>query len=239
MRVQQQPSYVLHTRAFSETSLLIDVFTREYGRHSLLAKGARRLKSQNRGLIRPFQSLLVSWSGKGQLPTLSGAEPNGPPIILRGDAWSCAYYMNELLMRLLHRHDAHEKLFDSYARGLSGLLYDDTREQVLRIFEKQLLRELGYALVLDCEADGRTPIEPGRTYHYVPEHGPVRVCREHENGLKIRGSSLLALSAEMLSEPQSRRECKRLIRVMLDRQLDGRALTSRRVMYRMRRRITR
>ena len=235
MRVQQQVGYVLHSRPYSETSLILDVFTQNYGRLALIAKGARRLKSTLRGLLLPFQALSISWSGKGQLPTLSAAEADGFGLTLRGDAWVCGCYMNELLMRILHRYDPHETLYRIYSDSVARLLDSQTREQTLRLFEKHLLRELGYALVLDTEADGRTPIDAEAQYRYIPEHGP-RLSRpsRDRNGLMITGKSLLALSRGVLDDADVRDECKRLNRAMLDRQLEGRTLGTRRLMRRLR-----
>src|SRR5437762_1362429 len=114
-RVDAQPALVLHSYPFRETSLVIEVFTRDFGRVALVARGARRPRSALRGVLLAFQPLLVSWSGKGELYTLIRAEWHGAYQPLRGLSLICGFYLNELLLKLLPRHDAHERLFDTYA----------------------------------------------------------------------------------------------------------------------------
>ncbi len=229
MRVQQQPAYVLRTRAYSESSLLVEVFSREFGRLALIAKGARRRKSPHRGVLRPFQPLALSWAGRGALPTLTGAETTARAVPLRGGAWLCGFYLNELMMLLLHRHDAHEALFDTYARALASLCADGHPEATLRLFEKHLLSEIGYALVLDHEAGGRTPVRADRRYDYVPDQGPTPLAAAAAGALPVSGATLLALAAESLETPETLAESKQLLRAVLSRYLDGRTLSSRRL----------
>ncbi len=234
MRISDQRTFVLRTFAYSETSLLVDVFARETGRLMLIAKGARRLKSRQRGLLRPFQPLLLSWSGRGELPIVSGAEQAGWAVPLMGDAWLCGYYMNELLVHLLHRYDAHEGLFDGYEQALESLARNPSGEATLRLFEKRLLGELGYGLRLEFEADGRTPVVGHHRYDYVPDRGPVPLAASMQGPVEVSGATLLALADEQLEDRQVLLESKQLLRVVLDRHLDGRALRSRRLFQQMR-----
>ena len=133
VRVQHHQAYILHTRPWSETSLLIDAFSRVHGRVSLLAKGARRIKSKVRGLIRPFQPLLLSWSGKGELQVLTDAETELPVAMPDHQSWLCGCYMNELLIKTLHKHDPHEQLYDYYDQALSAMFSGAPRYRITRV----------------------------------------------------------------------------------------------------------
>lgn len=229
MRVHQQPGYVLHTRPYRESSLLVEVFTRDYGRLSLLAKGARRLKSPVRGLLCPFQSLLLSWSGRGDLPIVAAVEPERVYSELTGDSRLCGFYINELLMYLLHRYDPHAGLFTHYRLVLDRFAQPLDYEWSLRIFEKHLLRELGYALNLECDAKTSQTIDPKSQYSYVPELGAIKVAADSQNGVMVTGSTLIALQREESADERTKIECKRLMRAMINRQLGQRVLHSRRM----------
>lgn len=234
MRVQGERAYVLHARPYSETSLLLDAFARGHGRLSLVAKGAKRARSRLAGVLRPFQPLLMSWSGRGEVLTLTAAEPVGSAPVLQGQALLCGWYMNELLVRLLHRHDAHAGLFDAYHDGIGALAGPDPEESTLRLFETVLLRELGYALVLDHEAGTRTAIDDAREYLYVPDRGPVASSAAGGTGVRVHGTTLRDLREGRISGSRSARESKALMRTLLSGLLDGRPLHSRRLLQRMR-----
>lgn len=233
MRVFQQPAFVLHTSDYRETSLLVEAYSRNHGRVGLIAKGARRAKTGLRAVLNPFQPLLLSWSGKSDLATLTAAEPDQAALALGGEALYCGFYMNELLMRLLHRHDPHERLFDAYQGALARLQTGGEYDAALRIFERHLLQELGYGLVLDHEAGANTPIAPDRVYEYLPERGPVPADGDQTGGVTIRGRSLLALAAGRFSDAQELREVKRLMRRMLAPHLGERPLYSRELFQRL------
>jgi DNA repair protein RecO (recombination protein O) len=227
MRVQQVPAFVLHHHDYGETSLLLEVFTRMHGRLGLIAKGARRARSPLRAALIPFQPLAVSFSGRGELPTLASAEPLVAAPQLAGQVLFCGLYLNELLLRLLHRHDPHERLFESYSAALAQLAGSAEPEAVLRVFEKRLLEDIGFGLVLEYEADTGVPLHADRLYRYLPERGPVPAEAAGGEGIGMRGASLLALAAERLDDAEARREAKRLLRALLARQLGGRAIVSR------------
>ncbi len=240
MKIEQQPAYVLHARPFSETSLLVDVFSKEHGRLMLLAKGARRGKSKSRGVLLPFTPLLASWAGKGQLPTLTSAEQNGPATAMKGQTLASGFYLNELLLRLLHRHDAHETLFAHYHLAIRQLAEAQPTRRVLRVFEKKLLDHIGFGAVLDHDAETGEAISARRQYHYILEKGPVRAESSAasaesatEPALTISGSTLRALREEHFPSEVELREAQRLTRTLIDRQLNGRALRSRRVIMAM------
>jgi DNA repair protein RecO (recombination protein O) len=237
VRVQQQPAFILHHRDYSETSLLLEVFTAHHGRIGLIAKGARRASSRLRGVLKPFQRLLIGWSGKGELAVLTAAEPDGTGNAPEGPALYCGFYMNEVLLRLLHRHDPHDTLFEAYQAALQRLQRDDTNEAVLRIFEKILLRELGYGLVLEHDVVDKTPIDAQAMYDYILDRGPMRLAHPELNrpteGVRIRGASLLALAREVLDERTALRDAKMLMRAALARHLGDHPLHSRKLFRRV------
>lgn len=227
MRISQEPAYVLHHHDYSETSLLIEMFTRQHGRLGLIAKGARRAGSALRAALIPFQPLTVSFSGRGELPTLGIAEPTGDAPAIRGAALFCGLYLNELLLRLLHRHDPHERLFGSYANALSQLGASQNPEAVLRVFEKRLLEDIGFGMVLDHDVQDGTPLQAQQVYRYLPERGPVLATAANQDGIAVHGACLLALARESLEDETILGEAKRLMRAMLARQLGERPLASR------------
>jgi len=193
VRVESQPAYVLHTRAWRETSLLLEVFSREHGRIGLLARGVRSARSRiTRATLEPFQLLSMDWAGTGELPNLRAAEVTGPPRRFSHDALLSGLYVNELLVRLTARNDPHPTLFARYAALLEELAATDSLAWTLRRFERDLLIELGYGLQLDCEAESGEPLRADADYVYVPELGPVPLqLRQH--GAIAKGSALLAL----------------------------------------------
>lgn len=224
-----QPAYILHARAYRDTSLLLELFTEQYGRVSAVARGAKGTRSRFKGLLQPFVPLVVSWSGKGELMTLLAAETNGIAHGLMGDALVCGIYLNELLVRLLHRYDAHSILYQRYQQALYGLQQKST-QLVLREFEKQLLIELGYALQLDREAQTGLMISPEQFYYFDPSHGLLS-CKITHSQLTTQhvfsGKSLLALHAGDLLEENYLRDAKRLLRLALGHLLGGKPIRSR------------
>lgn len=228
-RVSQEPGFVLHSYRYRETSLIVEIFSRHYGRTSLLAKGARRWKKRGTNLyLRPFQQLLFAWSGKGELATLVSAEEL-PPVLRFGKAETyCGFYLNELMMRLLHKHDPHEALYDYYEAALLSLGGDENAESVLRIFEKHLLNEIGYGMNLEVDAMSGKPIEPGTYYSYLPNQGPTSstVDSAEELNAKVSGKSLIALRNESLDR-DALREIKGIMRRIIDQRLNYKPLASR------------
>ena len=233
-------AFILHSIAWRETSLIVEVFTKSHGRLGLIAKGARRPRSALRGLLQPFQPLEIRWAGKGELRTLIGAEWMGGMQVLDGPALMPGFYLNELLVRLLPREDAHPVLFDDYRETL-GLLGDKTiAEPVLRRFECNLLREMGYAPNFDRESqDGAALLDPAAVYVVDPQTGIHRAVASDSSQEVFRGTTLLALArasgpvgqaVEELREPAVAAESKRLLRMLLGHQLGEDALASREVM---------
>jgi DNA repair protein RecO (recombination protein O) len=225
-KIDGDPAFVLHTRPWRETSLIVDVLSRHHGRIGLIARGARRQTSGLKTRLMPFQPLALSWFGKSQLRTLHAAEWQGGNLMLRGHALMCGFYLNELLLRLLPEADAHEGLFDLYAATLAALNEQAEVEPVLRRFELDLLSELGYAQPLGHLADGGE-LDPARRYRYDIGHG-VRLVRRDENG--YLGKTLLDLASGDLSAPVTLAEGKILMRALLASYLGEKPLATRQLL---------
>jgi DNA repair protein RecO (recombination protein O) len=226
-KVDGQPAFVLHAYPFRETSLIVEVFARDFGRVALLARGARRPRSALRGLLLGFQPLELAWAGKGEVQTLMKAEWQGGQPLLAGKALFCGYYLNELLMHLLPREDAHERLFSVYAETLRRFA-DGVHESDLRRFERALLQELGYGLTLETDAMG-IPLDPAGHYAYEIERGLMRLPRPGSSALSVSGKTLIDLAAEDFTDPRSLTEAKQLMRALIAHYTGGRGLETRKI----------
>jgi DNA repair protein RecO (recombination protein O) len=228
-RVDRAAAYVLHAYPYSETSLLVEAFTRTHGRLPLLAKGARRPGSQLRGTLLAFQPLSASWSGRGEVRTLVRCEWHGGQPLLAGERLLCGFYLNELLLRLLPREDPHERLFDHYVEAVAGLAHRAEAGPILRAFERRLLAELGYALLLEHEAGVAAPIEAGRLYRYDPEQGAIPVVNDAgpDEALVVPGHILLEIARDDYASPATAQAAKQLMRLAIARRLDRQPLHSR------------
>ena len=226
-RVDGQPAYVLHSYPFRETSLIVEVFSRDHGRVALLARGARRPRSVLRGLLLAFQPLELGWAGKGEVPTLMKAEWQGGQPLLSGKALFFGYYLNELLLHLLPREDTHASLFAAYAAVLRRFA-DNLQEADLRRFERALLQELGYGLTLTHDAQG-VVIDPDAHYAYEIERGPVRLARPGNSALSVRGKTLLDLADDALSDPATQAEAKQMMRALINHHTGGKRLETRKI----------
>ncbi|MDX1657048.1 MAG: DNA repair protein RecO [Candidatus Competibacteraceae bacterium] len=232
LRLSLEPAFVLHRRPYRNTSLLLEVITPAHGRLGLVARGARGPRSRLRGRLEPFVPLLLSALGRGELLTLSGVEEAPPLPQLPPERLLSGFYVNELLLKLLPRHDPQPVLFAAYREVLAALGGQAGEEATLRIFEKRLLAELGYGLQLEYEADSGRPIEADRHYRYLLERGPVAGGR---TGLSVSGRGLLALGREQL-DGAVLKEIKGLTRAAIARQLEGRPLGTRELAVARRRR---
>ena len=224
-----EPAFVLHTYPYRETSLIVEALSRHAGRIALVARGAKRPRSAIRGQLLSFQPLELSWSGKNEPRTLHKAEWRGGQPMLQGLALLCGFYMNELLLKLLPRDDPHETLFDIYAQSLMDLSKKQDFPEVLRRFELGLLRELGYGLVLDHEADSAAPIVAENIYGYVADRGPIA---SHGNGnqVQFRGKTLLDLQREDFSDPLTLAQSKQLLRLQIKHHLGQQELQTRQLL---------
>jgi DNA repair protein RecO (recombination protein O) len=229
-RQVQEPGYVLHSYPFRETSLVIEVFTRHRGRLGLVARGARRPRSALRGTLLAFQPLTLVWGGKSELRTLHSAEWQGGVPQLQGLGLMCGFYLNELLLRFLARDDPHEGLFDVYAGAIRDLAAGVDIPATLRRFEKSLLKELGYALLLDREAGGGRPIEADRLYAYVVERGPVPAGELASPEVEVSGQTLIDLACDNYTDPGTLAQSKVLMRYLLGHYLGAKPLHTRQLL---------
>ncbi len=234
-RIEQQPAYLLHHRPFRDSSLLLDVFSRDHGKIALVARGARAIKSRLKGVLRPFMPLRVSWFLRSELGTLTGAELDGPPLTLLGDALLSGYYANELILHFLHRFDAQPEVFAAYRQTLRRLAEAENAAPVLRNFEIELLRLLGYALNFDHEALTRNALEAAASYEYRAEQGPVMVGRD-SGPMVFSGEMLLGIRGRRFDDADVLRAANRLLRNVIAHHLGGKELRSRKVLLDLHRR---
>ncbi len=229
-RINNEPGFVLHTYPFKETSVVAEVFTRGHGRVALIARGARRPASALRGLMQPFTPLLLSWFGKAELKTLHAAEWQGGLVAPQGRALMCGFYLNELLLRLLARGDAHEVLYDCYVDTLDQLAGESTIdfERILRRFEKSLLSEIGYGATFDVDAESGVAIDPATRYVFQPERGAVRAAGQP--GCPVSGRTLLDLAEDRFDRPATLAEAKMLMRALINHTLGTKPLYTRQLL---------
>lgn len=222
-RVSHQPAFILHTRAFQDSSLICECFTPEYGRIAGIARGARRPKSKTKGLLQPFSPLLLSWQGRNELVTLTKIEAQGLPTGLSHLGLLSGLYLNELLMRLLHKNDPHPEVFSHYAATLPKLNDRSQRDISLRIFEMQCLADIGYGLPLQPFLQNE-PM-PSSHYHYDNQRGFVACQPSAEDG--YAASALQAIARQQFDEPAVRQACKQLMRQALAARLGNKPLKTR------------
>jgi len=229
MQVNAEPAYILHKRPYRETSQILEVFSRNHGRLSLMSRGSRSPRSRTSGVLQPFRPLLLGWQGRGEMPSLRGVDvADARPPALTGKSLMSAMYLNELLVIMLHRNDVHEALFTDYHETLYAMQQTAELEHILRNFEKKLLEQMGFGLNLAHDADSGEPVLSERHYAYHFEHGPVQ-CQPDQSRQNpvISGSSLLAFNRGELETPRSVAEIKQLMRYVINSHLGSRKLKSR------------
>jgi len=237
-RIEGQPAYILHYRSFRETSLILELFTRDHGRIAALAKGVKTKRVRNIGTLQPFVPLLIAASGRGELLTLKTFEAAKHPHFLAGKKLLSGFYLNELLMRLLPKWDPHVELFEAYQNTLEMLEAKDPQtEPLLRLFEKTLLKSMGYELQLAKDTPHGKAVIETEYYLYQPESGvsrvidaptaPTQIRAQNSKDQFFKGSSLMALHNGVLEEPEVLRDAKRLIRMALRVHLGDKPLASR------------
>lgn len=230
MSMEQSPAYVLHVRPFRENSRLVDFLTPDSGRVRAVARVSRRRGGGSLPAL--FSPLLVHLVGRGELKTLRSWEPDGAPILLQGQWLFSALYLNEILYRLLHEHDAHPRLYQNYREAIAHLAEKDDIESVLRRFELSLLEELGYGIDFRCEADSGEELDVRQQYVLDPERGLIRADPTREQRVSpgqsvYDGAALLAIGEGRFEEEATRRAAKRLLREALGVHLGPRPLQSR------------
>lgn len=215
MRVDLQPAYILHTRPYRDTSLLVDLLTPDYGRVTAVARGVRKNKTPKRQLLNPFNRLLVCWQGKTDMKLLTSFEADNHFLSLKGNFLYSAFYLNELLVRLLPEMDKHNGFFYAYEHSLIALQQELEIEPLLRSFELRLLEELGYAL--DFTQDIRTglAIDGQCFYECNVQQGFYAAAPGIPEQYLIKGEWLLAISSGNYSSPETRQAAKKLTRRML------------------------
>lgn len=228
MQVQLQPAFILHTRAYRDTSLLVDVLTRDHGRLTVVARGQRQSRQKARRPLQPFTPLLLSWQGRTDLKTLTAAEFDGTAAFLSGNYLFSGFYANELLMRLLPQGDAHEEVFQAYHDLLSQLAAGEDLEVMLRQFEFRLLDELGYGIDFTMEVNTGEALAAESLYVWMNDAGFVELGRNEARGASgFLGRDLLAIASGDFSAPETRRTAKRLARTALSPHLGDKPLKSR------------
>jgi DNA repair protein RecO (recombination protein O) len=227
-RQEQQPVYVLHTYPFKETSLVVELFSQQYGRVAAVAKGARRPHSAMRGMLQSFQMLSGTWSGKNELKTLHSLDWSAGLTLIKGEALMCGFYINELLLRLLPREDSHETLFTHYQHALQALAIESDLATILRRFELKLLQEMGYAVpLLTDENDGA--IEADSVYRYEAEYGACEL-KATKIGVQLSGKTLLDMARDDYSDVQTQTQSKQLMRYLLAHYLGDKPLHTRQLL---------
>lgn len=231
-RVSLQPAYVLHRRSYRETSFLVEVFTPDYGRLTVSARGVRQGKAAVLGLLQPFTPLVMGWAGKGELMSLAQVDAHGEVRQLKGDSLFAGFYLNELLIALLEKWDAHPQLFKAYDATLVALQAVSLDQRVLRSFEKTLLEELGYGLLPKAQSAHNESFQADKYYRFVPELGFV--ISELGADVKAKstlfsGKSLLSIASEDWQDEDAMRDAKRLTRFLLAPLLGNRIIHSRKL----------
>jgi len=237
-RVLLQPAYVLHRRSYRETSFLVELYTPDHGRISVLARGVRKLKSSTSGLLQPFFPLLVSWAGKGELMTLTHVESHGEAIRLEGECLFAGFYLNELMMCLLQKGDAHPGLFAVYEKAIAALQSTVLEQKTLRSFEKYLLEELGYGLLPKSDQTLHNMFLADQFYRFIPDQGliPDNLGDQLNSGALTNvfsGKSLIAIAKEQWDDVDALRDAKRLTRFVLAPLLGNRPLYSRQLFVKL------
>ncbi|MDY6840576.1 MAG: DNA repair protein RecO [Pseudomonadota bacterium] len=223
----QEPAYVLHRRPWRETSLMVDLFSLNHGRMTVIARGANGARSPLKAQLQPFQPLVVDWVGRGDLKTLTQVDVRAGPTLTRTVSLYTGLYLNELLQRILLAADPHPTLFAAYIDAIRQLSHTTDVEPVLRRFELAFAAALGYGFAWDLATDTGQSVEPAREYCYDPEQGIVSGLSPGVRLRNLPGEVLLDLAREDLQSGRCRRLAKRVMRVLIDYLLQGRPLNSR------------
>lgn len=231
-RNQLQPAYVLFSRPFQNTSVLLDLFTIDHGRIRAVAKGARRQSSKYRSLLQPFNPLLIAYTGKGEVKTLGNVESSVAPLSLKGERLFSGIYLNEILCRLLHTYAEHKPLFNIYEETLIALQGSGNLEAILRVFELNLLSELGYAINFYEVFSTQEPIVEEGLYKFSPDLGFELISKqdcEDDPHCLFEGGILISIRRREMADREVAKSAKRLLRIALASLLGGKPLKSREI----------
>ncbi|MCK5190608.1 MAG: DNA repair protein RecO [Methylococcales bacterium] len=223
--VQLQPAFILQHRKYRETSLIIDVLTRDFGVVSILAKGVRKKKSKTAGLLLAFSALKLSYIGRNELKILTHVELDSSIKKLNGLSLYCGFYVNEIVSCFLHKHDPHPEVFAEYQLCLTLLADSTVVEEVLRFFELNLMEHIGYGIQLATDANTDTIVQSLKKYCFRGELGMIESSRGY-----ICGKTLLAMEARKPLDKQALYEAKQLMRRIIDFQSQGKEIKSRAVL---------
>lgn len=229
MRVDKEPGFVLHRRAYRETSALLEVFTQNYGRVGLVHRGARSAGKRGDDM-QPFFELSLSWSGRGELYTLTRSDVISGTVIGATARVMCGLYLNELILYMMPRMLSCADLYRVYADTISQMGSGQDVELLLRRFEMRLLDSAGYGLQLEHEAELNQPIDADAWYLYDYTKGPLKRARTSDCHNVISGKTLIWLRSLGNPDKDAMREAKRLLRAIIDYHLDDRPLQSRNIM---------
>jgi len=233
-QVELHPCFVLHQKAYRETSVLLDVFSLEFGRYRLVARGSRKSSKKSVQLYQAFKPVLLGWSGYGELQTVTHAEENGASYSLKQDASLCGLYLNELLVRLLPLNEPEPELFLAYEQALVGLQTNQHNEWLLRLFEKQLLQQLGYGLDIETEAESGLAVDEQKQYYYQASSG-LWLWNSSVKTKPISGRSLKQFAGNEMPDQTSLLEIKTLMRGLIQYYLGDKPLRSRQLFAEMQR----
>lgn len=231
-RVELAQAFILHSRPYRETSFIVEVFGRKYGRFSAVVKGGRRKYSRTKGLLQPFTPVLISWMGANELKTITQVDLYKPPIVLKGDALYSGLYLNELLVKMLYKFDVHEEIFDQYEICLESIAENGDIEKLLRQFELFLLINLGFGFSCNVEMTNNNPIKPDKWYQFHADQGFLVLPSKPSDELKsfcFIGNDLLSIDCGDYSDKRVKRSAKRLMRLALSPHLGNEPLKSRQI----------
>lgn len=227
MSADLQPAYILHTRPYRDTSMLVDFLTPDFGRITAVARGVRSRKTPKRNLLNPFTRLLISFQGKTDLKLLTHFETEGAHYPLSAKHLFSGFYLNELLVRLLPELDAHPDIYSLYERSLQSLSAQQDLESILRVFELQLLQELGYGIDFESDAKSGELISAQGKYCLDPAQGLYWAHADAPSTNQFAGVYIHAIAQQDFSSPEVKQAAKRITRMLLKPLLGTKPLASR------------
>ncbi|HJL80003.1 MAG: DNA repair protein RecO [Gammaproteobacteria bacterium] len=227
--IENEPVFIIHQRPYSETSQILNLFSKNYGRVDVIAKGSKRPKSKFRSFIQPFMPLSASWSGRSQLKTLRNIEAvEHHQSLVHSDHFLSALYMNELILHFLSNADPYPGLFEIYHEALRQFNLSDEHEPLLRMFEIKLLEEIGYAINFQTEALSSKTININEYYRYEPEQG-FHLLPSDSQIKKYSGGQIKSIQKMDFSESDTLLAAKKLTRETIHFHLDGKELMTKKM----------
>ncbi len=234
MRIDKEPAFLLHTRPYRESSTLVEAVTLNHGRVGLVHRGGRRMLKRGNPM-RPFCELILSWSGRGDLYTLTKYDVLKFISFKDSRLTLCGLYLNELIMSLTPRLSSSPELYHSYKSTITLINESSHVDLYLRRFEIQLLKAIGYGLQLEYDAESHLAIDPALYYYYDYEQGPI--ARSYSTGSQplFRGHTLVSLKLleetdQQMLDKQTSREAKHLLSGVIDHHLQHKPILTRKIM---------